>query len=100
MLLTNSESSVRPSRVALDRRDGKTTVRLTGDVREVEREDGTVYVYDEVFFTLGSDREDTLEDIEAAFDGWWEYGSQPDEPAPTLEDRVEMLEELLFGGEM
>ena len=99
MLLKNTESSTRPSAVLLDEReDGRKDVRLAGEVREEEREDGKVYIYDEVIFTLDADRTETKEDIEEHFDEWWAFGSQPEEPIPTIEDRVRAIEDFLIGG--
>ena len=65
-------------------------------------EDGqAMYEYDEVVFVLPEDRHDTMLDIELAFSDWWVYGSQPDEGAVSLEDRVTDLENVvleLIGG--
>ena len=98
MLLRNTESNVRPSAVLLDEREDGKRVRLADSVREEERDGETVFVYDEVVFTLEPDREETAEDIAADFEGWWEYGSQDEEPLPTIEERVSLIEEMLLGG--
>ena len=100
MYLQNTESNLRPPVVVLNElEDGTKSVRLADNIREVETEDGaTMYVYDEAVFTLEADRTETADDILEDFADWWEYGIQPEEPLPTLEERVEMIEELLMGG--
>ena len=40
----------------------------------------------------------TAADIAAEFEDWWAYGSQPEEPLPTLEERVAMLEDFIISG--
>lgn len=99
MLLKNTESGVRPCMVALLRHDdGTADVRMAGNIREEDREGQTVYIYDEAVFELGADRAEAAEDIEADFDTWWAYGCQPEEPMPTIEERLELVEMLLMGG--
>ena len=99
MLLKNTENTTLPSAVLLKvMEDGSRDVRMAGEAHEEEREDGKVYVYDKVVFTLGADRTETAEDIESNFDEWWDYGSQPEEPTPTIEDRVRAIEDYLIGG--
>lgn len=99
MLLKNTKSTTMPSAVLLKaREDGKKDVRMADNIREEEREDGPVIVYDEVVFVLSEDRTETAEDIEANFEAWWDYGSQPEEPTPTIEDRVRAIEDYLIGG--
>lgn len=100
MYLQNTESNLRPPVVVLNElEDGTKSVRLADNIREVETEEGaTMYVYDEAVFTLEADRTETADDILEDFAAWWEYGIQPEEPLPTLEERVEMIEELLMGG--
>lgn len=98
MLLKNTESNVRPSAVLLDEAEGKKNVRLAGNIREEEREEQAMFIYDEVVFELEADREETAEDIAEAFDEWWEYGSQEEEPLPTIEERISVIEEILLGG--
>ena len=78
--------------------DGTATVRLADHIREEDREGQTIYVYDEAVFTLEADREETAEDIQSSFDSWWEYGSQPEELMPTIEERLELVEMMLMGG--
>lgn len=99
MLLTNTESSMRPSAVLLERLpDGAANVRLAGNVAEEDRDGQTIYVYDEAVFTLEADRGETAEDIQADFESWWAYGIQPEEPMPTIEERLELVEMMLMGG--
>ena len=53
---------------------------------------------------LGSDyAEETVESITAAADDWWVYAeawTTADEAAPSLEERVSVLETLFMGGEL
>lgn len=78
--------------------DGTANVRLANSVREENRDGQRIYVYDEAVFTLGADRVETEEDIKADFESWWEYGIQPEEPMPTIEERLELVEMMLMGG--
>ena len=99
MLLKDTTSTVRPSAVLMDENeDGSKTVRIAGEVTERQEEGQTVYIYDEVLFTLEPGRTETAEDIEADLSDWWEYGSQPDEPLPTLEERVAAIEDFIISG--
>lgn len=81
-----------------DQEDGSKIVRIAGEVTESEEDGQTVYTYDEVLFTLEPGRTETAEDIEADLQDWWEYGSQPEEPLPTLEERVAAIEDYIIGG--
>lgn len=99
MLLKDTRSSELPCAVAMDEKeDGTKIVRITGEVTEIQEGDQTIYQYDEVVFELEAGRTETVEDIEADLNDWWEFGSQEDEPAPTLEERVAMIEDFLIGG--
>ena len=100
MLLKDTKSNVLPSAVLMDENeDGSKTVRIAGIATESVEDGQTIYTYDEVLFTLEPGRTETVEDIEADLGDWWEYGSQEDEPLPTLEERVELIEAILMGGE-
>lgn len=102
MLLRDTRSDALPLAVAIDTIEEKKRVRLTDNVRsEIENTDDgevTTFVFDEVVFDLPADREDTDEEIREDFDAWWAYGSQDEEEPLTLEERVEMIEEILMGG--
>lgn len=99
MLLKDTTSTVRPSAVLMDENeDGSKTVRIAGEVTESQEGEQTVYTYDEVLFTLEPGRTETVEDIEAELSDWWEYGSQPEEPLPTLEERVAAIEDFIISG--
>ena len=41
---------------------------------------------------------ETAADIEADFDEWWAFGSQPVEPLPTLEEWVAAIEDFIISG--
>lgn len=78
--------------------DGTANVRLAADIKEEDREGQKIYVYDEAVFTLEADRTETAEEIQSNFDAWWTYGIQPEEPMPTIEERLELVEMMLMGG--
>lgn len=103
MLYKNTESTTEPCAVLVERLpDGTARVCLRDNIREETREDQTVYIYDEAVFTLDEGRKETADDIKANFAAWWAYGIAPEEPAPTMEERVSLIEETLlelFGGE-
>ena len=94
----NVQANARPERVLLERLpDGSALVRLTDHVTETQDEEGQrAFAYDEVAFTLTSDRTETMADIEGNFDEWWAFGTMPDEPPATLEERVSNLEDMLL----
>lgn len=99
MLLKDTESTVRPSVVLMDEReDGSKAVRMAGNIRKEKREDQQIFIYDEVTFDLEPGRNETIKDIIDEFDSWWEFGSQDEEPLPSLEERVTLIEEILMGG--
>lgn len=95
---------MRPVSVLLERLgDGSANVRLASNIREEVREGEKVLIYDEVVFSLPADRKETAEDIEQDFDAWWVYGSEPEMPVPTVEERLDVLEGVLMelmGGAM
>ena len=99
MLLRDTKSSARPSAVLMDEwEDGTKSVRMSGNIREAEEDGQTVYTFDEVTFELEAGRTETAEDIQAGFDDWWAFGSQPEEPLPTLEERVAAIEDYIISG--
>ena len=99
MLLKDTISNVRPCAVAMDEKeDGGKTVRICGNVREREEDGQSVFVYDEVVFELEAGRAETAADIEADLEAWWAFGSQEDEPMPTLEERVAAIEDYIISG--
>lgn len=99
MLLKDTRSSELPCAVAMDEKeDGGKIVRIAGEVTEIQEKGQTLYQYDEVVFELEPGREETVADIEANLNDWWEYGCLEEEPAPTLEERVAMIEDYLIGG--
>ena len=100
MLLQNTTSTLEPSPVLMDETEEGKVVRLADNICQEEEDGQTVYTYDEVLFTMDPDRTETAEDIAEDFDAWWEFGSQPEEPEPTLEDRVSAIEEFLIGGDL
>lgn len=99
MLLKDTRSSEMPCAVAVDEmEDGRRIVRICGEVSEIQEDGQTIYQYDEVVFELEAGRTETVADIEENLYDWWEYGSQEEEAAPTLEERVAMLEDYIIAG--
>ena len=96
MFITGTRAASTPERIAVENyADGHQAVRLTDNIREEATDEGTIYVYDEVYFDVPSDRHVTEEGVADAFDGWWEYGKQEQETI-TLEQRVSDLEEIIL----
>lgn len=101
MFYPGVKSNTEPSAVQVEvLGDGSKHVRLADNIQEIEEDGQTLYQYDEAVFDLEAFREETAEDIEKEFEGWWEYGTQPEEPLPTLEERVAAIEDYLIGGEL
>ena len=101
MFYPGVRSNTEPSAVQVEvLGDGSKHVRLADNIQEIEEDGQTLYQYDEAVFDLEAFREETAEDIEEEFEGWWEYGTQPEEPLPTLEERVAAIEDFLIGGEL
>ena len=97
MFYKNVQAGVEPSKVLLERLpDGSANIRLADNITTVTDEEGTRFQYDEVAFHLDVDRTETEQDIERDFDDWWEYGTQPEEEPPTLEQRVSDLEDAVL----
>ena len=100
MLYENASSTERPNAVTVESLPDRTIVRLIDNIEEstVTEDDisYTKYTFDEVVFDLPDDRTETIESITEDFNNWWLYGSVEHEE-PTLETRVQNLEELLFG---
>ena len=97
MLYMGVQSSKRPDRVLVEQLpDGTKNVRLTDHVTIEEDGETINYLSDEVVFQLTADRIETEQDIEAAFSDWWAFGCQPEEPDPTMEERVSILEDVIL----
>lgn len=97
MLYKRAESNEMPQAVRLETLpDGKRRVEMVKDIREEGEGEEKKFVFDQLDFILPDDRTDIQEaaDVLADFEGWWDYGSQEEEPV-TLEQRVEMLEEIV-----
>ena len=100
MLLRNTESNEQPSAALVDEAENGMVVRMSKNVRQEEREGETIYIYDEVVFTVPKGRISGADDILWDFDEWWEFGEQPEESEPTLEERIAAIEDFLIGGEL
>lgn len=100
-----------PKAVTLEKLpDGTAWLYLRKDAHEVRTEapegeqGGTSWECTTALCKLGSDyAEETVESITAAADDWWVYAeawTTADEAAPSLEERVSVLETLFMGGEL
>lgn len=100
-----------PQAVTLEKLpDGTAWLYLRKDAHEVRTEapegerGGTSWECTTALCKLGSDyAEETVESITAAADDWWVYAeawTTADEAAPSLEERVSVLETLFMGGEL
>ena len=94
-MLLKTQSDSAPARVRIENPADRTIIRLADNITEIQTEDGTVYEWDEVEFDAPEDRALTVSSVEEDFDEWWSYGSEEIE-IPTLEQRVEDLEEALL----
>lgn len=63
---------------------------ITKNVSVVLQDDQEMYQYDEARFYVPDDREILEEDI----DEWFEYASEEHNP-PTVEERIETLEDIV-----
>jgi len=101
MLNLNVTSATRPDSVRLEHLpEGMARALLAQNIRKVttEYEEGETeiaYVYDEAIFFVPDGQAATKTAIEANFESWWTYASQPEEEAPTIEDRVSANEEAI-----
>ena len=76
--------------------DGSANIRLADNIVALTVDEQEVYQYDEVTFRLGAERTESVKQIEKNFADWWAYGSEPDEPPATLEERVSNLEDMIM----
>lgn len=94
MLNMNAESTTMPQSVAVEICPDRTIVRLAANIEEHQTEDGTAYSYNEVVFDLPEGRSADPAQIQENFADWWLYG-QEDHAAPSLEERVGVLEDAI-----
>ena len=98
MIIENVSSTTYPQPVVKEvLPDSRPRILLSKDVEEIESEDGKMYVFKRAEFALPEGREDTVEEITRDFDSWWIYASV-EHPEPTLEERMEALEDIVYGG--
>lgn len=100
-----------PQAVTLEKLpDGTAWLYLRKDAHEVQNEapegeqGGISWECTTALCKLGADyMEETEESITAAADDWWVYAeawTTADEAAPSLEERVSVLETMFMGGEL
>ena len=94
--MKKSYANTQPAAVVLeDLPNGRTRVILSKDAVLVEKEDGSVWEYEEAAFYLPEGRTETVESITENFDAWWAY-SEVDHSEPTIEERVSAIEEFIM----
>ena len=99
MTYVEGQSSTKPESVVMEKLpDGSIRVILHADITATKDDDGTVYQYKEVDFILPDDRQETQASIKKSFDAWWAYATEDHTP-PTIEERLELLEEIVYGEE-
>lgn len=97
MLLLNTMSGSKPSKVVFESLPTGKRVLLSSNIRAMVDDDGcNLYAYDEVIFHMPHDRNETVKSVEDNFDAWWEFGQQENDLLPTLEQRVTDLEDLVL----
>lgn len=99
MLHSNVMAAEKPETVAIEHLPGGTRrVVLSRNFVAHQDEDGTSWRGEQAVFVLEPDRAETAEDIAAGFDGWWDYAAaySQDNTAPTVEQRLESVENVLL----
>ena len=71
---------------------------MARNCEEKRDEDGTSWVGEQAVFTLEFDRTESMEEIEARFDDWWQYAECCDigSREPTVEDRLKSVEDAIL----
>lgn len=95
MLLIGTKATTVPARVIIEKLETKRRVILADHIEQAEDPEDNGFVYDEVIFFMPDDRHETIPEIEANFDAWWEFGKE-DQKDPTIEERLADLEELVL----
>lgn len=99
MIIEKVSATTHPQPVTVEHLPGGLRrVVLSKDVREAETEEGVIVEYSEAVFELPEGRSDDPEDIEAVFAAWWDYAAEDHIP-PTLEEKVDLLFDVMFGEE-
>lgn len=99
MLHSNVMAAEKPETVQIETLpDGKRRVILSRDFEEKRDEDGASWVGDQAVFALEFDRTESMEEIEAKFDDWWQYAECCDigSREPTVEDRLKSVEDAIL----
>lgn len=95
MLLIGTKATTVPARVIIEKLETKRRVILADHIEQAEDPEDNGFVYDEVIFFMPDDRHETIPEIEANFDAWWEFGKE-EQKDPTIEERLADLEELVL----
>ena len=103
MLTRNVYYSEQPNRVIVYTSGDKAIVEFPLNVSEVETEEGTMWLAEEVYAVKTANTPNLVERVEANYDKWLDLAKQPEPQAPALGDVVEALNaltEIILGGEM
>ena len=99
MLHSNVMAAEKPETVQIETMpDGKRRVILSRNFLEVKTEEGSVWTGEQAVFGLEYDRTESKEEIEAGFNGWWQYAECCDigSQEPTVEDRLKSVEDAIL----
>lgn len=99
MLHSNVMAAEIPEKVQIETLpDGKRRVILSKNFVESETDEGIGWVGEQAVFTMGLDRTEAKEEIEAGFDDWWQYAECCDigSREPTVEDRLKSVEDAIL----
>lgn len=98
MIIEHVSSTTMPQSVIReDLPDSRPRILLSKDVEEITTEEGVSYEYKAAEFYLPEGRDDSVQEIEANMAAWWAYASV-EHPEPTVEERLEALEDIVYGG--
>ena len=99
MLHSNVMAAEKPETVQIETQpDGRRRVILSRNFEEKRDKDGASWVGEQAVFTLEFDRTESMEEIEAKFDDWWQYAECCDigSREPTVEDRLKSVEDAIL----
>ena len=102
MLTRNVYYGEQPDSVIVTERGGKAVIEFPTNVSEIEKEDGTQYNAETVYYVVTSATPNLKARVEAEFEAWLELAKEAVSQPATLDDVVEALNaltEYVIGGE-
>ena len=103
MLTRNVYYSEQPDRVIVYTSGDKAIIEFPINVSEVEVEESTNWLAEEVYSIKTTNTANLAERVEANYDAWLDLAKQPEPQSPQLGDVVEALNaltEIVLGGDM